>query len=454
MAARRQGVAGVAARPDRLSPGRCRHARALAHRGDAQPGADGGGVLPGQASPDRLARGRAMVLGHAGRCRPRQQSRQLAVGGRLRRRCRALFPGVQSDPAVARSSTPTAAMSGAGCRSWRHLPNDAIHQPWNATPLELAGAGVKLGASYPQPIVDHKLGRERALAAYAKVRARMSAPRRPLYTSANPAIVAASTTLGDDMDDDKPILEQVTDAVSSAATATAEAAKTAVKKVKKAAKKAKKAVKKAVTKAPKKKAKKAKKAGKKSAVKKSAKKAGKKTAKKPPRKPRRKPPRRKRRPRSRSADRSTRRAQKPSGASPEAFVFATLPIRPQRAPVDQKHRGGAGDHADDGDGIEPLVEQHIGHDRGHRGHQIEQARHRGRRRAPDQPVQQPDRSDRQHHRQPDQRQHELAGPVHHVALEQPGAGAEENRRPRRTARDCRCASRSGRNSAAGTASPR
>jgi deoxyribodipyrimidine photo-lyase len=51
------------------------------------------------------------------------------------------------------------------------LPNAAIHQPWSATPLELAGAGVRLGASYPQPIVDHKLGRERALAAYAKVRA-------------------------------------------------------------------------------------------------------------------------------------------------------------------------------------------------------------------------------------------------------------------------------------------
>jgi deoxyribodipyrimidine photo-lyase len=51
------------------------------------------------------------------------------------------------------------------------LPNGAIHQPWNATPLELAGAGVKLHASYPQPIVDHKLGRKRALAAYAKVRA-------------------------------------------------------------------------------------------------------------------------------------------------------------------------------------------------------------------------------------------------------------------------------------------
>ena len=97
--ARRQGVARLAARPDRLSHRRCRHARTLAHRRDAQPGADGGGVVPGQASPDRLARRRAMVLGHAGRCRCRQQSGQLAMGRRLRRRRRALLPGLQSDPA-------------------------------------------------------------------------------------------------------------------------------------------------------------------------------------------------------------------------------------------------------------------------------------------------------------------------------------------------------------------
>jgi hypothetical protein len=61
-----QSLRGVAARPNRLSHRRSRDARAVAHRRDAQPGADGGGVVPGQASPDRLARGRKMVLGHAG----------------------------------------------------------------------------------------------------------------------------------------------------------------------------------------------------------------------------------------------------------------------------------------------------------------------------------------------------------------------------------------------------
>ena len=50
------------------------------------------------------------------------------------------------------------------------LPDSAIHQPWTATPLELAGAGVELGKTYPRPIVDHKVGRERALAAYGSIR--------------------------------------------------------------------------------------------------------------------------------------------------------------------------------------------------------------------------------------------------------------------------------------------
>jgi deoxyribodipyrimidine photo-lyase len=37
-------------------------------------------------------------------------------------------------------------------------------------PLQLERAGVNLGKTYPQPIVDHKAGRERALAAYVMVR--------------------------------------------------------------------------------------------------------------------------------------------------------------------------------------------------------------------------------------------------------------------------------------------
>ncbi|NEV80302.1 deoxyribodipyrimidine photo-lyase, partial [Rhodopseudomonas sp. BR0C11] len=52
------------------------------------------------------------------------------------------------------------------------LPDNLIHQPWTATPLELAAAGIELGGNYPRPIVDHKTGRQRALSAYAELRQR------------------------------------------------------------------------------------------------------------------------------------------------------------------------------------------------------------------------------------------------------------------------------------------
>ena len=46
------------------------------------------------------------------------------------------------------------------------LDNRHIHEPWAAPPLELATAGVELGTTYPHPIVDHAMARERVLAAY------------------------------------------------------------------------------------------------------------------------------------------------------------------------------------------------------------------------------------------------------------------------------------------------
>ncbi|HLP07085.1 MAG TPA: deoxyribodipyrimidine photo-lyase [Opitutaceae bacterium] len=50
------------------------------------------------------------------------------------------------------------------------LPADVIHRPWEAEPAVLAAAGVRLGESYPQPLIEPRQGRERALAALAEWR--------------------------------------------------------------------------------------------------------------------------------------------------------------------------------------------------------------------------------------------------------------------------------------------
>ncbi|HEY3517609.1 MAG TPA: FAD-binding domain-containing protein, partial [Gammaproteobacteria bacterium] len=44
------------------------------------------------------------------------------------------------------------------------LPAEHIHAPWEAPPLVLAAAGVVLGRTYPQPIVEHAEARTRYLA--------------------------------------------------------------------------------------------------------------------------------------------------------------------------------------------------------------------------------------------------------------------------------------------------
>ncbi|MBL0920352.1 MAG: deoxyribodipyrimidine photo-lyase [Hydrogenophaga sp.] len=50
------------------------------------------------------------------------------------------------------------------------LPDAAIHAPWTALAVELAGAGIELGKHYPMPIVDHALAREKTLARYGVVK--------------------------------------------------------------------------------------------------------------------------------------------------------------------------------------------------------------------------------------------------------------------------------------------
>jgi deoxyribodipyrimidine photo-lyase len=50
------------------------------------------------------------------------------------------------------------------------LPDAWIHQPWAAPAAILAAAGVTLGQSYPQPIVDLKLSRDLALEAWGRIK--------------------------------------------------------------------------------------------------------------------------------------------------------------------------------------------------------------------------------------------------------------------------------------------
>lgn len=50
------------------------------------------------------------------------------------------------------------------------LSNRSLHEPWNASEAELEGAGVRLGDTYPERIVDHAGARKRALTAYEEIR--------------------------------------------------------------------------------------------------------------------------------------------------------------------------------------------------------------------------------------------------------------------------------------------
>jgi len=57
--------------------------------------------------------------------------------------------------------------SGDYVRRWipelRELPPEYCHEPWLAPPVIAGSAGVRIGADYPAPVVDHKEARERFL---------------------------------------------------------------------------------------------------------------------------------------------------------------------------------------------------------------------------------------------------------------------------------------------------
>jgi len=52
------------------------------------------------------------------------------------------------------------------------LPDELIHAPWEARPIDLESAGIVLGRDYPQPLVQHDAAREKTLERYAVVKQR------------------------------------------------------------------------------------------------------------------------------------------------------------------------------------------------------------------------------------------------------------------------------------------
>jgi deoxyribodipyrimidine photo-lyase len=50
------------------------------------------------------------------------------------------------------------------------LDAGAIHAPWQADAASLREAGVRLGETYPRPVIDLAFGRQRALDALATIR--------------------------------------------------------------------------------------------------------------------------------------------------------------------------------------------------------------------------------------------------------------------------------------------
>jgi deoxyribodipyrimidine photo-lyase len=50
------------------------------------------------------------------------------------------------------------------------LASSALHEPWNAKPIDLQAANITIGANYPSPIVNHAQAREKTLLRYAIVK--------------------------------------------------------------------------------------------------------------------------------------------------------------------------------------------------------------------------------------------------------------------------------------------
>jgi deoxyribodipyrimidine photo-lyase len=63
---------------------------------------------------------------------------------------------------------------GSYVRRWvgelTDMPARFIHKPWEAPELVLRASGVRLGETYPRPIVDHHAARRRALDAFETIK--------------------------------------------------------------------------------------------------------------------------------------------------------------------------------------------------------------------------------------------------------------------------------------------
>jgi len=62
---------------------------------------------------------------------------------------------------------------GGYVRRWvpelAQMPKEFIQEPWRAPAMTLRGAGVTIGTTYPEPMIDHRAARERALAAFKTI---------------------------------------------------------------------------------------------------------------------------------------------------------------------------------------------------------------------------------------------------------------------------------------------